>query len=74
MNLAIERRRVVFEWEGLGLESFRNDTSLSLSVYIYTFVIPKGFEAESFPLKYNPTTSECKIHSFEVDIYIISSN
>ena len=28
--------------------------------------IPEGFEAESFPLKDNPTTSEYKIHSAEV--------
>ena len=34
-----------------------------------TCVIPEGFEAESFPLKYNPTTSECKIHSIEVDLH-----
>ena len=26
---------LVFEWEGFGLESFWNYTSLSLSVYIY---------------------------------------
>jgi len=29
MDLAFEYRRVVFEWDGFGLESFRNDTSLS---------------------------------------------
>jgi len=34
-----------------------------------TCVIPEGFEAESFPLKYNPTSSEYKIHSVEVDLY-----
>jgi len=31
VNLAFRCRKVVFEWEKLGLESFRNDTS----VYIY---------------------------------------
>ena len=34
-----------------------------------TSVIPEGFETESFPLKYNPTTSGCKIHSVEVDLH-----
>jgi len=34
VDLVLEYRRVVFEWEGFGLESFRKDTSLSL--YIYT--------------------------------------
>jgi len=34
-----------------------------------TCIIPEGFEAESFPLKYNLTTSECKIHYVEVDLY-----
>ena len=29
--------------------------------------ILEGFEAESFSLKYNLTTSECKIHSVKVD-------
>jgi len=29
MDLAFGCRRVAFEWEGFGLESFRNDTSLS---------------------------------------------
>jgi len=30
MNLAFECRMVVFEWDGFGFESLRNDTSLSL--------------------------------------------
>ena len=30
MDLAFGCRRVVFEWEGFSLESFQNDTSLSL--------------------------------------------
>ena len=34
-----------------------------------TCVIPEGFEAESFPLKYNLTTPENKIHSVEVDLH-----
>ena len=29
---------VVFKWEGLGLKSFWNDTSLSLSMYIIYFL------------------------------------
>jgi len=29
MDLAFGCRRIVFEWEGFGLESFWNDTSLS---------------------------------------------
>jgi len=32
-------------------------------------VVPKGFEAESFPLKYNLTRSECKIHSVEAYLH-----
>jgi len=32
MDLAFRCRRVVFEWEGFSLESFRNDTSVSLSL------------------------------------------
>ena len=39
---------------------------------IYVCVIPEGFEDESFPLKYNITSSEYKIHSVEVN-YIISN-
>jgi len=30
--------------------------------------ILEGFEAEYFLLKYNSTTSECKIHYIEVDL------
>ena len=33
MNFVFEYRRVVIGWEGFGLESFRNNTSLSLSIY-----------------------------------------
>ena len=35
----------------------------------YTCVLLKGFEAESFPLKYQHPTFEYKIHSIEVDLY-----
>jgi len=34
-----------------------------------TCVVLEGFESESFPLKYNHTSSEYKIHSIEVDLY-----
>ena len=34
-----------------------------------TCVLPKGFEPEFFPLKFNPPTFEYKIHSVEVDLY-----
>ena len=34
-----------------------------------TCVILEGFEAEIFPLKYNPMICECKIYSVEVDLY-----
>ena len=34
VDLVFRCRRVVFEWEGFGLESFQNDTSLSLSLSI----------------------------------------
>jgi len=40
-----------------------------IDTYICTCVIPERFEAESFPLKYNTTTSECKIDSVEVDLH-----
>jgi len=30
MYIVFKCRRVIFEWEGLGLKSFQNDTSLSL--------------------------------------------
>jgi len=36
-----------------------------------TCVIPGGFEAVSFPLKYNPTTSQCKIHYFKIDLHYL---
>ena len=39
MDLVVECRRVVFEWEGFGLESFRNNTTLS---YIYTSWLHKA--------------------------------
>ena len=35
----------------------------------HTCVVLKRFEPESFPLKYNPTTFEYRIHSVEVDLY-----
>ena len=42
-------------------------------LYIYkqreTCVIPKRFEVEYFALKYNPTISEYKIHSVEIDLH-----
>ena len=31
----------------------------------------EGFEPELFPLKYNPTTFEYKIHFIEVDLYYL---
>jgi len=34
-----------------------------------TCVITEEFEVESFPLRYNPTISECKIHFVEVNLY-----
>jgi len=34
-----------------------------------TCVSPEGFEAESFPFKYQHPTFEYKIHSFKVDLY-----
>ena len=44
---------------------------LYMCVYIcvYTCVLPKGFEHESFQLKYNPLTFEYKIYSVDVDLY-----
>ena len=33
------------------------------------YVITEGFEAESFPLKYNDISSEYKIHSVKVDLH-----
>jgi len=38
-------------------------------ILLITCVIPEEFEAESFPLKYNHTTSECKAHSVEIDLH-----
>jgi len=35
-----------------------NMTSLLTTNFLISCVIPEGFEAEFFPLKYNPTTSE----------------
>jgi len=32
VDLAFRYQKVVFEWEGFGIESFRNDTSPSLYV------------------------------------------
>ena len=42
---------------------------LSVCVERETCVVPKRFEPEYLPLKYNPTSSEYKIHSVEVDLY-----
>ena len=38
MDLVFECRRVVFEWEGFGLESFQNDTSLSPYIHMYIYI------------------------------------
>ena len=38
-------------------------------IYIHTCLLSKGFEPESFQLKYNLSTFEYKIHSVEVDVY-----
>jgi len=40
-----------------------------ICVCVCTRVIPVGFEAESFPLKYDPITFECKIDSVEIDLH-----
>ena len=32
-------------------------------------VIPEGLEADSFPVKYNHTSSDYKVHSVEIDLY-----
>ena len=45
------------------------DTLTDFKIYTHTCIILEGFEAESFLLKYNPTTSECKVHSIEVDLH-----
>jgi len=62
----------VLEWERFGLKSFWKDTSLSIYTERErgreTYVIPEGFEAKFFLLKYSHATSECKIHSIEVDL------
>ena len=82
MDLVFDCRRVEFEQEEFGLKSFWKDTSLFLSLYIYiereiyrerlythTYVLQKGFEAESFTHKYQHPTFEYKIYSVEVDLY-----
>ena len=38
VDIAFECRRIVFEWEGFGLESFQNDKSLSLSLSLYIYI------------------------------------
>jgi len=62
----------------LGYRSDRlRDSYLSIYIYIErerererdTCVLPKGFELESFQLKYNPPTFKYNIHSLEVDLY-----
>ena len=53
----------------------RTHVYLSLSIYIdiytHTCVIPKGFEPESFLLKYQNLTFKYGIHSIEVDLYYL---
>jgi len=39
------------------------------TIHTHTCVIPDGFEAKSFPHKYNLTIFEYKIHSVEVDLH-----
>ena len=51
----------------LSLSTQHTHTHIHTYRHTHTCVIPEGFEAEFFSLKYNPTTSECKIHSVEVD-------
>ena len=43
IDLAFGCHKVVFEWEGFSLESFRNDTSLY--IYIYPFSYPRLLSA-----------------------------
>jgi len=40
-----------------------------INLNTHTCILPKGFELGSFSLKFNPTTSEYKIYSVEVDLY-----
>ena len=62
----------------LSVESFWNDTILSLSVslYIYThththvWLLPEGFEHESFSLKFNTTKFKYN-NSVEVDLHYL---
>ena len=35
--------------------------------------LSKGSRPESFPLKFNPPTFKCKIHSIEVDLQYLKS-
>ena len=64
------------------IQSKKNEQNAKKNIYTHiereTCVILKGFEAESFPLKYNPIplkynpmTFEYKIHSIEVDIHYL---
>ena len=76
MDLAFGCLRIVLKWEGFDLESFQNDTSIYTHTLarVHTYIErdvchSEEFEAEFFPLNYNPTTSECKIHSVEVDMH-----
>ena len=41
--------------------------------FLFKYIFPEGFKAEFFPLKYNPTTSECRFIPLKL-IYIIWSN
>ena len=50
VDLAFGCRRVVFEWEGFGLESFRNDTSLSL-IFIRIFIGQRSSEGFKGPTR-----------------------
>ena len=52
------------------------EAEVHFSVYVCVYVcvcvdlcVLKGFELESFSLKYNHTPSEYKIHFVEVDLY-----
>jgi len=63
---------LVFEWDDSGSNPC-GMTQVYLSLYTEreTCVIPEGFEPESFPLKYNPTTFEYKTYSIEADLYCL---
>jgi len=39
MDIAFRCRRVVSEWEVFDLESFQNDTSLYICIYIYIYLL-----------------------------------